>query len=135
MKFDPKEAANKLIQDGEYDAQIMNAEETVSRQQKPMMKLGVKVWAHGDTFAIVDYAPIPKGLWKIRQICEALGLLATFETGHLDERILEGKHVRVFVKTRKDETGKYPDQNVITKYIAPAATGGLPAGADEDMPF
>jgi len=145
MKFDPK-AGNSLIPDGEYDAEIATAEETLSKSGKDMMKLSLKVWAGGGGPRIVfDYLVVPETIWRLKQIAAAIGKLEQYNAGEIHTSDLKGASVRVSVKTQPDKTGKYEDRNVIARYLAAeAGTGpanGPPAGnengapIDDDIPF
>jgi len=132
--YDPKDASPPLIADGEYDAKIESVEETTSKAGNHMLKLAVRVWANGHESILFDYVVVPSSLWKLKQISTALDKLAKFEAGKLEPQEISGASLRVFVKTRKDETGKYNDQNVITKYLKDSAEPGSDVAKDSD-PF
>ena len=136
FQFDPKDAGNKLIPDGEYEATVVEAEELKSKAGNAMLKLTIRVWANGNTFQLVDYVVNPSSLWKLKRLAGAVGLIDKFETGSFDPRELVGKNFLAGVKTKKDETAKYPDQNVIAKYSqsAPAPRPREP-GEDDLLSF
>lgn len=139
MNFDPS-AANTLIVDGEYDAEIKLAEETRSKAGARMMKLTVNVWAGaGGPRTVFDYAVVPSTLWKLEQICAALDLTAKFKSGTVHPGDIMGKALRVAIKTQKDRTGSFPDKNIIARYLAAAAgrplTQEREPGSDDDIAF
>lgn len=129
FNYNPKDATN-LIPDGEYDAIVTIADEQESKAGNAMLKLSVKVWHGGRESIVFDYIVVPATVWKLKQLLSALGMSERFEAGSVVPKDLVGKTIRVFVKTREDKTGKYSDQNVITKYMA--STGD--AHHDDDMP-
>lgn len=137
FQYDPKEAGNKLVPDGEYEAVVSEAEETTSKKGSAMIKLMVKIWARGETFHIPDYIVSPSGLWKLRQLVTAIGMPDAFDKGSIEAKSLIGKNCLAFVRTRKDETGKYQDQNVISKYSPSAEAGDAipPSESDDELAF
>lgn len=136
FKYNPKDADNKLIPDGEYEAHVLEAEEMKSKAGNDMIKLTIKVWAHGDAFHLFDYVVNPSSLWKLKRLAGAVGMMDRFESGAFEPRDLIGKNCLAFVKTKKDESGKYPDQNVIMKY-SPSTTPVVQerAPGEDDLAF
>lgn len=139
MKFDPR-AANTLIPDGEYDAEIAEAEDTTSKKGNAMMKLNVKVWAgNGGPRVVFDYIVDPHSIWKLKQIAAAIGKNDVFASGEMGPSHIRGESVRVAIKTQKDKTGEFEDKNVVARYLAPAAgsagTGEAPSASDDEIPF
>jgi len=138
MKFNPKDADQKLIPDGDYDAVIVNAEETKSQAGNDMLKLTVRVYAKGEESLVFDRIVFPSFTWKLKTIAQALGMMPAFESGSLETRELIERNIKVSVKTRKDETGKYGDQNVIARYLRDASAPPKQvrdAGQDDDLTF
>lgn len=140
MKFDPKDAVN-LIPDGEYDAEILDAEETRSKAGNDMMKLTVKVFPGGGDRVVFDYAVVPKTLYKLKQLAAAVGEGAKFAAGELGPSDLRGKGCRVTIETEEGRNG-FDDKNTIRRYLPQVAgasppsrqTQSTPPG-DDEIPF
>lgn len=139
MRYDPKDA-NNLIPDGEYDAEIAEAEETTSKKGNDMLKLTVRVWAGGGGPRVIfDYIVVPSSLYKLKQIAAATGQMPAFEAGELGAKGVQGKSLRVSLKTEKDKSGAFPDKNAVARYL-PQEAGAQPhtkaQPADDDgIPF
>jgi len=138
VKFDPKDAVN-LIPDGEYDAEIVDAEETKSKAGNDMMKLTVKVFPGGGDRIVFDYAVVPKTLYKLKQLAAAVGEGAKFAAGQLEPSDLRGKGCRVTIETEAGKNG-FDDKNAIRRYL-PQVAGEMPGRSstpprhDDDIPF
>lgn len=141
ISYDPKEATQSLIVPGQYDAEILTAEEVTSKKDasKKMLKLCFRVWAGGNTYQLFDYIVPGATIWKLNGIAKALGLLDKFEAKTLNERDMVGRSLRVEIKTQADKTGQYGDQSVIKKYLASesggSATKSREVGADDEVAF
>lgn len=140
MRYEPKDANGILIPDGEYDAEISEAVEKRSKSGNDMMELKVKVWANGGGPRIVfDYIVVPSSLYKLKQIAGATGQMSTFESGEMGVDEVRNKSVRVSIKTQADKEGKFPDKNVVARYL-PQEAGAKPThhervpGSDDDGP-
>lgn len=143
MKYDPKDADSALIPEGEYDLEIKLAEDTHSKAGNEMMKLTINVWAGGGGPRVVfDYAVVPGGVYKLRQIAAALGIMPKFESGSMGPADVMGQSLRGLVKTEKGK-GDFPAKNVIARYLPSAsaspATAASPPGKipddDSEVPF
>lgn len=141
MKYDPKDADSNLIAEGEFDAEIKLAEDAYSKAGNEMMKLTIHVWAGaGGPRVVFDYAVVPGGVYKLKQIAAALGIMPKFESGSMGPPDIIGASLRVLVKTEKSK-GDFPAKNVIARYLPSAsaspATAASPPGKipDDDIPF
>ena len=143
MKFDPA-AAVTLIPDGEYDAEIVSAEETKSKKGNDMWKLAVKVWTGGGGPRVIfDYIVNPGTIYKLKQLASALGKRDLFDSGDMGTQEVTGESVRVSIKTETDKTGQFEDKNVVARYLPQSAgvthsqNGTASKGGvdDEEIPF
>ncbi len=122
MKVTPKTekeiAEANLIPAGEYDAEILYAEDTTSKKSSAeMIKVQLKVYGPtGAPVLIFDYLldAMPA---KIRHCAEACGVLDRYEAGELNGADIQGAAVRVKVEVQHNETGQYPDKNGIKDYV------------------
>jgi hypothetical protein len=128
MKFQPKSKSeidsDGLLTPGEYDFEIVTAEDTISKSSgNEMIKLKVNVFdANGGKRTIFDYL-MPSVAFKLRHAAEACGLEDEYESGNLEAFDFEGKTGRCKVNIQKDKSGQYPDKNGIADYIPLVTTG------------
>lgn len=154
MKFTPKsreelEAAD-LMPKGEYDAEILSAEETTSKTSgKPMFKVKLGVYdSRGRQQWVFDY--IVCDTYKLPNIAKACGLFDRYESGELTADELAGRGVKVKIGIESAD-GDFPAKNKVNDYVyekaakaADASAAGAksaskdpdPMGKDEDdIPF
>ena len=135
MRFDPKDAA-QIIPAGEYDAEVLSAEEKITKtSNKPMLKLVFKIFSGSSEAMLNDYIVVPETVWKLKRLCEAAGVEG-FDSGEVNTAKLVGKGVRLKIKV-KPATEKYPESNSVAGY---AKIGGETASDDlaipeENIPF
>jgi len=161
MRFEPKTEEQvqqgSLLEPGEYDFEVVSAEEKVSAKGNDMIKLRLTVFtADGGQRTIFDYLmdAVPH---KVRHFAYATGLNDAYDSGALDANDCMGRAGRCKVRIEKDKAGAYPDRNTIADYLVaeakPAAAakpaappikpGGIPTRpapahkelTDADLPF
>jgi hypothetical protein len=124
MRFTPKPesevSGNGLWPEGIVDFEVMEAEETTSRNGDDMIKLKIKVFNEtGGSRTVYEYLLGTDSMqWKVRAFCAATGLLDQYETGELDAIDMEGRTGKAKLVIQKDKTGQYGDKNAIGSYIA-----------------
>lgn len=112
MKFQPKSekeiAEAGLWPNGEYDFEVLEAEEAADKNGNDMFKLRVKIFKEdGGSQNTFDYV---SGAWmefKLRHLAEACGVLDDYEKGEIEAYQLVGKTGRCKVNVSKDKTGQY----------------------------
>lgn len=150
MKFQPKSKSeidsDGMLPAGEYDFEIISAEDTISKSSgNEMIKLKVYVFdVEGGKRTIFDYL-MPSVAFKLRHAAEACGLEDEYESGSLEALDFEGKTGRCKVNIQKDKSGQYPDRNGIADYIVTVTTGSVekktqrakaaPRDLDDEIPF
>jgi hypothetical protein len=149
MRFAPKTekeiAEANLWPTGNYDFEIMEAEDTLSKAGNEMMEMKVRLYSEDcGTQIVTDYlVDTPKAAFKIRHCANAVGLLAEYEKGELLAADLVRRTGKCKVVIRKDNSGQYPDKNQIADYLK-SDTGRaveLPpkekanAEIDDEIPF
>lgn len=155
MTFKPlteKEAnTGLLLPPGDYDFEIVGAEETFSKNTGlGMFALELRVISDaGEERKIRDYVMTEgKAAFRLRQLCEACGLLEAYERGELSGFDFERRTGRVKLGVEKSE--EYGDKNRVKAYLVPSQNGAasmppprprqeaLPAAAsamDDEIPF
>jgi cobalamin biosynthesis protein CbiG len=136
MKFQPKTAEEiareDLLPKGEYDFEVVTAEEKTSKTGNEMIALNIRVFSGTTGANFVRDFLLEKIAYKLRHFCEATGLLPKYENGTLTADDCEGKVGRLKLVVKEDKTGTYPPQNSVADYIVPKA--GEPEEED-DIPF
>lgn len=136
MKYNP---ADDLLADGEYEAVVVHAEDTVAKKSgNEMLKLQLEAYREdGVAFSLDDFLMAgPKFAWKRRHFCESSHL--DYERGEIDPSEIVGKNVRIKVSRQKSE--QYGEQNRVDDYL-PRTNGvtvarvTVPAEKDDDIPF
>jgi len=122
MQFQPKTekeiAESRLLPKGEYDFEIIDAEETTSAAGNEMIELKVRV-SNGDGIArmLTDYL-LARRPAKLRNCCAACGVLDKYESGVVSDDDFPGKRGRLKLGIEKKRG--YPDRNVVADYLVTA---------------
>jgi hypothetical protein len=130
MQFQPKTeeqiAAENLWPEGEYDFEIVKAEEKTSKAGNQMIQLTVKIFSPEGKFRLVDDFLMEKMAFKLRHCADACRLLDKYNIGELRDTDFVGKAGRCEVVVQegqsKPDGGKYPDKNTIKDYIKRTGT-------------
>lgn len=132
MKYDPKEAGGKCWPDGIYKAHIEKAEEGVAKSSgKDMITFTFVL--HDKTLGskrVPERMVVPSTLWKLKNLAEAIGKTAAFESGDFNARDYVGANLEVEITT--ESSPGYADKNVIMEFIALQA--GAPKNREDDDP-
>jgi hypothetical protein len=117
---------------GEYDFEVAGAEERISQKSGlGMFEVQLKVFRpDGGGFRMVRDYVMAEGqmAWRLRQCCEALGVMSAYERGEIHAHDLEGTAGRCVLSIRKDPSGQYPDQNAVKDYLPKPQSPSRPAG-------
>lgn len=127
MQFNSKSreelARESLTPPGEYDFEIMRAEETTSKKGNEMIKLKLRVFVENGEIHVYDY--LVAGMeYKLANFCDAIGRSDDYDDGEINADNLvgcAGKLKLVIEEAEKDkDTGevKWPAKNVVKTYIA-----------------
>jgi hypothetical protein len=154
MRFNPlsEEEANAqasgVWEDGEYDYEVIEAEEKQSNAGNDMFALELSIFnANGSRKKVFDYLVISdKAAWKLRHFSTSCGLLAQYQRGSLMANEMIGRTGRCTIGTQAAKDS-YPAKNVVRDYIGSAAPAQrsaqqrqrqpVPAGSDldDEIPF
>ena len=120
MRITPRTEAEiqseNLFPPGEFDFEILEAEETTSKAGNEMIRLKLKVFSESGNFIIISDYLLESVAYKLRHACEAVGMVERYESGKLDAMDFQGKSGRL--KLRIDKSDNYPDKNGVKDYIA-----------------
>lgn len=115
IKYNPNEAA-LTWPEGVYKAHIEKMFEKTSKAGNEMIEVifvcrdrergEMKVW---------DYIVIPKGLWKLKKIADAIGKPAAFESGNFNANDYVGENLQL--ELALDRRVGYADRNAVAEYL------------------
>lgn len=141
MEFKPK--TEKEIEEemifpaGEYDFEVLTAEDTVSSKGNDMIKVKIGVYVGSQIRRIDDYL-LPSMAAKLRHFCDTTGLLSKYESGTLEAADCFGRagRVKIVVEPAKEA---YPAKNAVKDYVCrpakPLSERKVGFGEGEDVPF
>lgn len=151
VKFSPKTdrelAEANLWPAGEYDFEIVGAEDTQSKKSgADMIKLTVCLFRGDARKNVFDYL-MDAVAYKVKHFCDAVGLAAEYERGELTAEMCKGRVGRCMVKV--GEQPGYDPKNEIRDYVkrkegvpgedipsSPRVPAKAAAGAEDDgIPF
>lgn len=124
MTFEPKTEQqvqeSALAPEGEYDFDILNAEDTISKTGNPMIKVNIGLYINGTVKnRVFDYL-LPAMEAKLRHFCDTVGLLSQYEAGTLEAADCIGRSgkVKIVIDPAK---GTYSAKNAVKDYVCRAA--------------
>lgn len=107
----------KLMPNGDYDFQVIEAKDTHSKKGNPMIELKIKVWdSDGREYLIFDYL-LEQFAWKIKHFCQSTGLEHKWESGDLNADDCLGKCGIADIYTQKSKDPQYSDKNAVKNYL------------------
>lgn len=138
LNFTPKteeELKGPLFQKGEYDFDIIGAEDTASKAGNQMIKLLLKVYhSDGSVTQVFDYL-LETLEYKIKHFCDTTGLAIEYQSGVLDADMCLNRSGKCKLDIQKDKSGQYEDKNVVKDYIGIGVDAATIAGIDDSVPF
>ena len=124
MSFAPKSEneiqESALAPETEYDFDVLDAEDAISKIGNPMIKVTVGLYI-GSTVKnrVFDYL-LPAMEAKLRHFCDTTGLLSKYEAGTLEAADCVGRSGRVKIAIEPAK-GSYAAKNVVKDYICRTA--------------
>ena len=128
MRYNPDDASAHLIPDETWcDALIQSAVEATSKKGNEMIVASFKVYDPRGIQPVIDHYFVANFPGMFKKLCAALQL--NYEGGEIMAESLVNKTVKVLIKIREDETGRWGDKNVIAAFaaITPAPKQPIPA--------
>jgi hypothetical protein len=157
MRFQPKTEEEidleNMLEPGEYDFEVIAAEEATSKSGNEMIKAKLKLFTDGGDVVLTDYL-LEAAARKLRHFCEVTGLLDEYKTGRLTAEGIVGACGCCKVVIEPAKNG-YRASNKVDDYVkgniqatkpaaAPARTAAVVAApangqaaplGDQDLPF
>ena len=152
MKFTPKSdgqleqeaAARGPFKAGEYDFDVIEATDDVSKNGNDMIALKIKVYNDlGETRTVRDWLVSTDGMmYKIKHFADSTGLTKEYESGGFESFDCLNRSGKVKLRIEKG-SGSYPDKNTVADYVPasherpkmqapkPSSTADL----DDEIPF
>jgi hypothetical protein len=134
MRFDPKTEdqllEENLVPRGQYEAEVLSAENAVSKSNNEMIKLKLRVYMpDGGTRTVWDYL-LEAMPFKLRHFCVAAGIEDKYNAGALDASDCQGAYVQADIDIRPAK-GEYGPSNAVMDYqpIPRKTRGGAQAPA------
>jgi len=143
FEYDPKDGEDKgftVLPSGDYEIEIKNVLEKVSKAGNDMLELSICVYGNdGVESKVFDYIVNPATIYKLKSICRCVGF--EFE-GTIDEQLLIGKRMLANVSVRPPKDG-YAERNEIKRYLSGMTEASSTATSedlavtpsDDDIPF
>lgn len=125
MKFDSKqtdqeikEGGFSLLPEGDYDAEVLECEETESKKGDPMFKVTLGIKEGEQRYKVWDYLSPCWFQEKFRSFFESMGKLDMYESGDIDPAMLIHQYVTASIEIQAGK-GAYEGQqnNVVAMYI------------------
>ena len=117
MRFNPDASEESdLLPEGEYEFEVIRANESTSSHGNDMMVLKLRAGSNGKTKVVTDYI-VAKQIRKVRVVAKACGLLDLFESGEILAEHFIGRRGRVKLSVEKSTNPEYPDRNVVDRYV------------------
>jgi len=124
--------ATDLVEDGEYDFEVIRSKPKTSYAGNQMAELNIKFWdRNGKVHTMFDnlvFSTVPLNIRKVKHFCDATGLQEYYKRGELPEElggysgrfrisIQRGQIIPVEKLNGKPMGSKYPDKNVVEDYV------------------
>lgn len=118
MRFTPKTKEElefeNLLPKGEYDFEVVKAEDAVSKKSgAEMIKVNLKVF-HGNGFQFVTDYLMEAMAFKLRHFFETVGMIESYNAGQIQSADLIGVAGKVQIDI--EPAGEYPAKNVVKDY-------------------
>jgi hypothetical protein len=130
-----------VIPEGEYNIEVLDANDKTSKAGNEMIELGLKVFKDdGSHILVTDYL-MEKILYKLKHACECFGLQKEYKNESVVANDFIGKTGKAKIVIQVDKEGKYPDKNGVKDYVVKDGqkiedyeANGEPLESD-DIPF
>jgi len=123
MRFTPKTQEEidfeNLLPKGEYDFEVVKAEDAVSKKGNEMIKVNLKVF-HGEGFQFVTDYLMEAMAYKLRHFFETIGMIDAYNAGSVQAADLVGACGKVHIDI-EPASGEYAAKNTVKDYGSKAA--------------
>lgn len=146
MRVDPKteqevEEAG-LLPAGEYDFEIVDAEDTTSKKGNDMLVVTLSIAdTDGRDHKVIDYL-VDAVAYKVRHFASAVGVLKEYEAGNIPAHLLRGRTGKCKLRLEPAK-GEFRAKNSVNDYVKDGSGNGaapppkqfVPKELDDDIPF
>ncbi len=116
MRFNPDtKDKSHLLPEGDYDFEIISADEKTSSNANDMMVLKLRAGSNGTSKIITDYI-LATNIRKVRSVAKSVDLLDLFQTGEILPEHFVGRRGRARLIVEKARNS-FPDRNVVDGYL------------------
>jgi hypothetical protein len=106
-----------LIPPGNYQFEVMEAKESMSKAGNDMIELKLKIFMpDGRERVIFDYL-LEALEFKLAHFMECVGLFDKYTAGKVEAHDCWGKSGEVKIYIQKDKSGQYPDKSAVGDYL------------------
>lgn len=122
MRFTPKSddelVKGTLLEIGDYDFEILDASEEISKKTgAEMLKLKLAIYQNGESVkTIFDYI-MDSIAFKLKHFSQAVGIIDKYNNGDINAFDCIGRVGKCKIGIKIDKTGQYGPQNIILDYI------------------
>jgi hypothetical protein len=148
MEFKAEDASTGILPDGEYNFEVVSAEDTISKfnDEEEQIQLNLRIYHDGGVIFLNQWLS-PSKSWKIRQFAYAVGLIKQYEAEVLLAADCLDKAGKLKLGNYEDKSGtkrnsvfKYIESETSTSDVKDAlktfkATAKTESELPEDMPF
>tara|TARA_Y100000814_G_scaffold64872_1_gene40286 strand:- start:76 stop:498 length:423 start_codon:yes stop_codon:yes gene_type:complete len=121
---------------GEYDFEVIESVETLSKNGNNMLALKIKVFHDGSSRIIRDWlveSDHAACITKLRHYCVSVGALDAYESGSLAK--FPGKGAAGKVKIKIERSEEYGTQNRVSDYVKGNDAKASKTQGPDDIPF
>ncbi len=120
---------------GEYDFDVVKAQDATSKAGNSMIKLEIDIYAqNGKKSRVFDYL-LESIAYKLKHFCDAVGLVKEYESDCITADMCSGRSGRCKIEIQADKTGEYSDKNVVRDYCKKIVVDTNLDISSEDLPF
>lgn len=148
MEFKAEDARASILPDGEYNFEVVSAEDTISKfnDEEEQIQLNLRIYHDGGVIFLNQWLS-PSKSWKIRQFAYAVGLVKQYEAEVLLAADCLDKAGKLKLGQYEDKSGttrnsvfKYLESETSTADVKDAlktfkATAKSESEQPDDMPF
>ena len=130
MEFKAEDARTGILPVGEYDFEVVTAEDTVSKfnDGEEQIQLNLRIYHDGGVVFLNQWLS-PSKSWKIRQFAYAVGLVKQYEAEVLMAADCLDKAGKVKLGQYEDKTGTM--RNSVFKYLETDSFGFIKTSTDD----
>lgn len=145
MKFTPKTDdelnSMNLIQEGNYNFEVLEAKSQLSKSGNEMIKVKLGLWDNNGVMRVMFDYLLEAMAHKLHHFCDSTGLREKYNSGELNDTDCLSKtgtvHIVIEKGKEKPEGGNYPDRNSVKDYLTKSDSVEVKKDhfINDDVPF